>query len=485
MLKIDIPQLAPEDTFTKLFMYKKIIIISTILLISKFCIAQQNIGLNTSNISIQHMPVNPAWVTQAKSGTEFNLVSANAMAGTNAYKFTRGYLFGGFANTAVETVDYDKNIRKGKKHLWGNFELLGPSFSYTYKKEHHLGVFTRMRQITRAGNVNNTSFILIGNESPEKYYNEDFGFKKAGFTTHTFAEVGFTYGRELYNNEYHIFNGGISLKYLMGFAAASIYANNITYNQKGEDTVGLIEGDLSMQYTYNSDPFLDDNFGNDISSWFTRGGKWGIGLDIGVQYEYHPDGNPNKETPYLFSIAASITDIGGINYVADTGSGDYQIKTANFLQTDLQLQKGEGINNYLLRLVTDSLAQNPDYKEKFSVGLPTAFRLNTDWNIMSNFNISVNLLLNLRGNNKNQGVYKPAYVNYINFTPRYGSKSFNISMPFTYIGYQTMAIGVAFNAGPFYIGSSSLVSSFITSRVSYADVYMGLVYKFKKKQNRY
>lgn len=442
--------------------------------------AQQFIGLNTKYAGISQMPANPAHVTSSKNGMEIQLFSLNALAGTNAFAFERGYILKGFNGKAKEGIDYNRDVQVKEKHLWANVELNGPAVSFKYKDVHYFGVYTRVRQLFRGGGINNEEFALIGQPVPEEYYGREVSFNKTGFTTHTFSEIGVTYGRNLVDNNYHILNGGISLKYLMGFVAGSVYSHDLSYTQKNEDSVGSITGDVSVQYTYNAGAYIKGNPQNFLSSWFQRAGRWGLGIDIGGRYEYHPDGNPNKETPYLFSISAAITDIGTIGYVPDTGSGVYNLAITDIDSNVLLKRDYEDPGLYLLRLQADTSVNitNTDLTEKFSVGLPTALRLSGDFNLYNNLNFAVNILLNLKGNSNK--IYKPAYVSYINFTPTYGSGQVRLSLPFTVIGYQSFTIGTIFNFGPFYIGSSSVISTFMSSDIRNADIYAGLVLKFKK-----
>lgn len=445
--------------------------------------AQQFIGLNTTDYSaIQHMATNPAWVNNSENGVEAMLFSVNALAGTNAYTLDKRFIFSGFKGKAIEDEDYYRDPQTHNKYLWGNIEINGPAISFKHKDNHHFGIFTRGRQIYRAGNVSSTNFRMLGTETPELFVDQPVIFKKAGFTTHTFTELGLTYGRILHNDYYSILKGGFSLKYLMGFVAGSVYSDELTYIP-GEDSITGIKGDLNVNYTHNIDPYTKGNAQNYLSEWLNRAGRWGLGLDLGMQYEYHPNGNPNEPTPYLFSIAASITDIGGIGYVADTGSGTYNINVAHIDTNRIIKPEYEGVGEYFVRLDKDSLLGNGEMSEKFRVGLPTAFRLNADINAGDNLNFAVNLLLNMRGNSKT--IYRPAYVSYINFTPTYGSKNFKVSIPFTVIGYQSFTVGTTIRVGPFYVGSTSIASSFISNNISNIDAYIGLVWKFHVNEFHY
>lgn len=444
-------------------------------------LSQQFVGLNTTAYSaIHHMPTNPAWVNSAADGMEIMPFSVNGMAGTNAYYFYKKFIFNGFAGQAVEGQDYLRDPQPYQKHMWANLEINGPAVSFTYKKEHHIGAFTRVRQLHRAGNITSGEFRLLGQSTPETYFDNAVPFTEAGYSTHTFAEVGITYGRILRNDYYNIWKGGVSVKYLMGFVAGSVYTNELTYTQR-RDSVA-IKGDINLLYTHNVGPFIDNNAQNDLTSWFQRAGRSGLGLDIGVQYEYHPDGNPNIASPYLFSIAASITDLGGIGYIADTGSGSYDLD----IYTDtarLVKHPYEGMNEYMMKLERDTLVSGSDQVAKFRMGLPTAFRLNADYNAGNKINFALNMLLNLRGNGGDR--YRPAYVNYINVTPSYGGKNIQVGLPFTVIGYQTFAIGAILRFGPFYVGSTSALTTIMSRKIKYMDGYAGLVWKFRKEQRRY
>ncbi|MCB0696973.1 MAG: hypothetical protein KDC07_06395, partial [Chitinophagaceae bacterium] len=233
--------------------------------------------------------------------------------------------------------------------MWANIEINGPAVSFKYKDIHHFGVFTRARQIYRAGNISDVNFDVLGNSSKKIPNGDPITFTNAGFTTHTFAEIGFSYGRIMVNDYYHVLRGGVSVKYLMGFVAGSIYAPDLQYTAN-YDSVRSVKGDVNVNYTYNIGPYIDPNAQNDLTSWFERAGRWGLGLDIGGQYEYHPNGTPNEPTPYMFSVAASLTDIGGIGYVADKGSGSYGLAMSN-VDTGILIKRDyEAMSEYMQKL---------------------------------------------------------------------------------------------------------------------------------------
>lgn len=462
-------------------MLRKYFYITIFTLVGHTSVAQQFIGNTVSDFSaIQMMPYNPAWVNNSYNGAEIHFMGINIFAGTNAYYLDKGWVLGGADGAGIEGEHYYRDRKKNIKHIWANADVLGPMVAFTYKKEHQFGIYTRYRQIVRGGNISSSEIKLIGDAMDSFLYDQPITFNNAGFTNYSFGEIGFTYGKILRHDDYHFLKAGVTVKYLAGFAAASIYTKGITYNRHNGDTIGNISGDLTTVYTYNLNPLIDDNAGNDMGAWSNRAGRNGLGLDIGVQYEYHPDGNPNEETPYLFSIAASITDLGSVKYIADTGSANYEVNAKQRPKTDFERQKNEEIGWYLIRQVDDTALYVNESFQKFRVGLPTAFRVNFDWNILPKLNIASNILLNMRGSNGT--VYKPGYINYFNITPSYGISTLRVGLPLTFTSYRSVGLGLNFRLGPLYVGSSSLFSSLILTKewIKNVDGYIGLSIKIKK-----
>jgi hypothetical protein len=236
-------------------------------------------------------------------------------------------------------------------------------------------------------------------------------------------------------------------------------------------------------FTYNLNPVSGPNAKIDPAGLTQRAGKGSLGLDIGVQYEYHENANPNEESRHTYSIAASITDIGAITYFADTGSGSYTLRATKEVIDGFDVQEGETMAAYVARLIDDSLLIKTDDSKKFRVGLPTAFRINADYNVTRNMNLAVNILLNLRGNTRD--IYRAAYTNYFNFTPTFGQRRFKVSIPFTFVGYQTVVLGAVIQTGPFYIGTNSLFSTLLSKNLKNADAFMGLMFKLHKERRNY
>lgn len=443
--------------------------------------AQQFVGLQSSQMPLVYQAsTNPAFVNDAQNeGIQIHLFSGSGLFGTNAYRYDKES--GAGISGLKEGPDYTKDGRRKNKHLWANAEILGPAVTFSIQKKHNFGVYTRMRQIVRGGNVPYDAFRAIG-DFDTAIRGKTLDFTGSGFTVHSFGEIGFSYGRVLIDDLYRKLSVGITVKYLAGMAAGSIYTDKMQAVINGPDSIQRLQGDLSVMYTNNINNYVDNDPGNDLSSWFDRAGKGSLGLDIGISYEYRPDGDPNKEErPYLYRVSASITDIGGIGYKADTGSSQYQVDISKKADWQYKRLEFESYTNYLLRLSNLGILRRGSETESFRVGLPTAFRLNGDYRFTPAFYMSCNILLNLKGSSSD--IYKPGYVSYFNVTPRYERKSFMVAMPFTYIGYQTMTLGAIFRAGPLYLGSSSIISSLLGKELKNADGYAGVAFRLKRKNS--
>ncbi|PZF71356.1 hypothetical protein [Taibaiella soli] len=452
-----------------------------LLFLSRHTDAQQFIGVSANDYTgIQQMPYNPAYVTAAETGTEVNVFSVSALVGSDAYRFEKKWIYGHFDGTrsgkAIEGADYFKENDNGKKNAWGNIDVLGPAVSFKIAPNIYGGVYTRMRELSSAGNLDNNVFQFLGDPVNVKY-NVPFTAGNAGFLLHTWGEAGFAFGAMLYNDDYHKLQAGVTVKYIAGFNSGSLYTKSTDIVKNTADSFKKLSGDMTVLYTSDINNYMDNDIGNDLSSWFSRNGHGSLALDIGMRYTCYSDYNPNKALPYLYSCAVSFNDIGSILYRADSGSGTYHVDL-NKLQTyHMQREEFEPIPEYLKRMVKDSVLEKSSNASSFRVGLPTTFRLNFDINTGGYFYIQSDLTLNLRGS-KND-VYKPAYLSQFTITPRFEMKHLMIGMPITYLSLNTMNIGTVLRVGPMFIGSATLISNALRRDLKNLDGYAGLTVKLR------
>lgn len=454
----------------------KRIISGCLLLIAYHSEAQQFIGLTTNNYpAIMQLPLNPALVNNALTGAEVNIISANVLAGNNAYQVSGGWLMkGDFETEAREGYEYSKMSNGQRKRAWANVDIMGPAASFSVNKQYQVGIYTRARAIVNAGNMKAEQFNVYTNENDPQYYNHTFNFKKVGASAHAFGEVGVTLGKMLRDDEYYKLSGGITIKYLIGYAAVNAFAGDLTYQRLGDSAI-YATGDLTALYTYNTVPGQNGDL-------VQRAGRGGLGLDIGIQYSYHPYVELDKKDIYLYKIGISITDIGSVGYVGDRGSAAYNVNAGktDFDQLEFVDADQQEFGYFLNRQAQAGRIKVQEDGEKFRVGLPTALRANLDYNAGGGLFISVNTLLNMKGSNGS--VFRPGYVGYLNITPRIDLKFFKFGIPITMMRYRSLNMGAVMYLGPLFVGSNTLLSAVAGQNISNIDVYSGLAFKITKRE---
>ncbi len=454
-------------------MIKRISIAIAGLLCVQTAPAQQFIGMSTHNYTAAHqLPLNPAWVNNARTAPEVNLFAGNLLVGNNAYFVNASVLSTLSGGEAKEDKDFGRLKGDANRKVWGNADIIGPAASFTYKGKYQVGFYTRFRAIANGGNVTKPNFDIISDNKNPQFFNHNLTYDKVGAVAHAFGEIGISAGKMIRDDDYAKAGVGVNLKYLMGYAAINAYTESVSY-QRLSDSLIYATGDVTLLYTYNTSPGTAD--------YTSRAGRGGIGLDVGFFYEYYGNMDPNVTVPYKFSIAASITDIGSVAYNGDEGSGTYNVNGFKTPISTVELQRDNDANEfyrYVNRLRDIGYITQTESGEKFRIGLPTAFRLNTDWNLGSKIYVSVNTLLNLRGYNGQ--IYNPGYASYLNITPRIDLKYLKVGLPLTLVKYKTMNIGAILYMGPLFVGSSSILTAASGQNVQNFDIYAGVGWKFYK-----
>src|SRR5690606_22195566 len=142
------------------------------------------------------------------------------------------------------------------------------------------------------------------------------------------AEIGVSYARVLINDKENFLKGGISLKYLKGGGSAFVVGRNISLNYDADGTLHS-EGGTTGSVTSTGLLALGrfENFDRENYEYEVPKGANGLGLDLGIVYEWRPNYGQYKarkvwphrlmykdENKYKLKLGLSITDIGYINY---------------------------------------------------------------------------------------------------------------------------------------------------------------------------
>ncbi len=448
---------------------KKFLIVAMLFIASVSGHAQSYIGFLTDNYSgVNGVIVNPANIADSRFKTDINIVGASSFLAND-------YVGVGFSELTSSNFEYDNDAvlyPSDKNNFSGNVDVLGPSFMFNVGRKSSIAIFTRARAFVTGNEFNGESIDSFSDKIDE---NEDFFVDEGNFygSAHGWAEIGLTYAMGLMNKEKHFLKGGLSLKYLKGFGNIYGLGDNVTvdYDADGatlpdSSTVGTLTSTGDLFYGRAAD-YDSDTYEYELPD------SNGFGVDIGFVYEWRPDyadyvvTGADGETKivkdknkYKLKLGLSLTDIGAVNY--KNGLIDsYNINNTITQEDYDNIEDSGDLEN--LYTFTESV-------EDIKGNLPTALHFNADWNIHNHFYLNLNTDFSLRSSGRN--IIRTANV--FSLTPRYETKWFSFYLPVSSYQYSGLQIGAGMRAGPFYLGSGSLISTFTRSQIRGADVYAGV-----------
>jgi len=423
--------------------------------------AQSYTGYHSSAYSgVYGIVTNPADILNHRTRADINLAGVSVGVGNNTVAFK-------YANRNNDQAGFsfkDPITRKGKLNF--NTDVFGPSFMVKLSDKHALALTTRARVMA---NVHGISPVILNMALPDtinaSLINHNLSLSDMSVNAHAWKEVALTYSRQFANAVYGVWKLGVSAKYLGGISAVSMHSRNLSYVLdtffdpgvgRRQGIVMNTQGNIALGYTSNIDSITQQ----DITSFKNRG----LGLDIGVSYEFRDEmqvyetSYSDKTANYIWKIGASITDIGFIRYpkeqtkwVAAKFSGN------NYLLDDLAPPTDStGIDqqyNYYSKLFKVNTQSTP-----ITMHLPATLHLTYDRYINKWLGVQgqVNVPLVFSTLSYYEGNYNPVAVF---VTPHAETPWGGVYMPVSYNTISGMQVGAALRLGPLVIGSASIFRS--------------------------
>ena len=436
--------------------------------------AQSYIGFLTDNYSgVNSVISNPANIADSRFKVDINLAGASILAGNDYYGLDLTEAF-------KDDFDFDDETTRSPSDdnvLFGNVDILGPSFSINLTDKSAIAVFTRARAFVNVNNLNGGNIQTLEDGFDES---QDFSISEdeAYFTSNIWSEIGVSYARVLLDKEKHFLKGGVSLKYIAGLGSAYASTDDLNFDFDADglviqnNTFGSIESNGNLTYG-TSDNFQDEIDLDDVEIVTS-----GFGVDLGFVYEWRPnieehtytDADGNKSyfkdvNKYKLKLGISVTDIGSLDYDANDGiEENFDINNVNVSQENFEdIEDFDDFETTLGLVSTIS--------EIESTSLPTALHVNADWNINQKFYLNLNTDLSLVDQEK---LNQNSIVNIVTLTPRYERKWFTFQTPLSIQQYTGFQAGAGFRAGPIYVGSGSIITALLDDEAEAADVYLGL-----------
>ncbi len=432
---------------------------------------------------VQSVFFNPAQAADSRYKLDFNLFGLNAGFGNNKASFTLQNVFSSFNST-----DATNSLFSGDGRINGqlNVDVLGPSFLISLPKKAGIVLTTRLRaQVSVSDLDGNLAKSVIEDLNSELTlpYTISSG-NNMRINLNGWAEYGLSYARVLKESGRHFLKGGITVKYLAGAGNSYVqldqFSGTIIENANPSNPTLLLapgsRGVIGLGISGAMGEITPSGLFNSTSS--------GLGMDLGVTYEYRTSNN--QKHPYKFKVSASILDIGSIKYQRDLArSGTFAMLVNTIPGYDLKNLQGVSFDNY-----KQVLSSNPNFTPSVNnsnptlkVSLPTTLQLYTDFHLINNFYLSAGTQLSLVNKSNPEN---PFYYSGFTVTPRYEGKALGLYIPVNYNSLTQLNMGATLRVGPIYVGSGSILSALV-GQSKQADIHLGLrvgILKKKKKESK-
>jgi hypothetical protein len=420
-------------------------------------------GINISRrTGILNAGVNPAELVNMGSKFEVNVFGTSVNVANNVIGFKD--ITGG--------EDLENLLFKSDKavNMKVDAEIYGPSFAMKINKW-AFGITTKAnaklslvdvdsKLADAIVNGNTNGLINLGSTTIGDNYNQRLN-------STTWGEVGISAARNVYENENHRFNAGITFKLLFPGS----------YSNLGVDQfAGTIDYNLGNPLLRNTNANVNIAYSGKLAESFTKfddysqsifGKLNGFAVDFGFNYQW----KDKENSGYKINSGLAIRNIGGMTFKdGNNSSTNYNLKIQG---TDyLELSKFSGSNNLadVEKVLLDSGFLNvTPQKTDFRVKLPTVLTLYTDVKVVPMFYVSLYTQQKLGNNDKNDQV---TTQNVFSLTPRFSMKNFEAYSSWSSNEISGVTGGLGFRVYGFYLGSSSIITA-LTSNSKQADFYLG------------
>ena len=306
---------------------------------------------------------------------------------------------------------------------------------------------------------------------------KEFNQGKLTFSQMKWVEHNITYARTLIDDRENFWKAGITFKIMNGLDARFLHTEggDVTFN-------------ANNQLTYDNMEFKYGHSDNDNQLFSSN---LGVGLDMGVVYEFRPKykkffypmdrkrKNPSKHmNKYKYKVGASITNIGSLRYTKDTNTYNFindQNNTINY--QDL-------FNSNLSRFVLndDILPTTTNNQEaedtNFRMRLPTALNLQFDYQILPN------VYLNYSGSFPIWEKSDPSRIHDLMINTigaRYETAEFSAGVPVSLQRNGKVNIGAYARIKNIFFGANNITGLFGQRRLYNGNVYAGITFGIKHK----
>ncbi|GAB3165927.1 DUF5723 family protein [Telluribacter humicola] len=445
---------------------------------------------------------NPAFVADSRHSVFLNLVGAQVYMAGNHAKYNAPFSIASLlTNTVPDQYRNERGaIRFPRSYIGetsnGNLKRLNvgaevrlPSLLVTLPGGRYgMAVTSRTRMLLNTTQVTEpVARLARGGTRESELMNQEFDNQKGNLHFNGLAEVAFSFGGVVLDDETDFFKAGVTVKRLVGLYNAHAEIQDASfevvpdpaYNNRKE-IIRL--PNITTRYGYTSEGAFQ-NF-RPTPGWLLGGNPAGSGwgLDLGVVYEYRPDVNKYSYTEkgirkrdgtknkYLYRLAVSLTDIGRVNFNNPTYVKQQEVTAEDKEFRYDNFQKLQGSDGFFAA-VSSSLGAPAPQPASFKSVLPTAFQASLDYNIKPNVYVNTLWVQNLRS----PSAFGMKAESVLAFTPRYEHRWYELSVPVSLMNrYSSLGIGLAGRVGPLWFGTDHLTSLLNIGKPKVFNFYFGV-----------
>ncbi len=447
-------------------------------------LAQEMYGVGLGNYSgVMSTLYNPAMLTNTKTFLDVNIATADVFFRNNMYyipksdysifKAIRLQAPPKYGSDSINALLYNNY---NTKFVNLSLRTIGPSASFQYGN-HGFALTTGARFFISGNNIPwefpVISYIGIKDDS---IHNINFIDYNLDLSSTAWMEVGLSYAYNVYKYYDKQLTVGVTIRKIWGYAGLSLAANNFNYIIVNDSTINIKNMNSTLGFALpvnynkneiNNNPFFKGN---------------GYSLDVGVVYvkkkrgyrrwdKYSLCSQPYED--YDYRIGVSILDLGNIKFKNNAqyhAYNDVNIYWENYdtLNYSSVNQVINSLSNVFYGNPTTSLQAN-----SFSIGLPTAVSVQMDFHILKNFYTAGFWIHPISFNS--HSIRRAAQIAVV---PRYETRRFEISLPFSMYDYKYYRVGLAARFGFFTIGTERLGTWLGMADLNGLDIYASIKFNF-------
>jgi outer membrane protein OmpA-like peptidoglycan-associated protein len=452
--------------------------------------AQTLNGLTTGNYAgISGLNFNPASIVDSRFKFDLNIAAAqfyyhNNYLDADPFIFARQLLRREPYNSSFAAVKADllkpiEPTQTDRVRARQSTEFQLPlSFMLTTGKRSAIAINLRNRYEFTTDNLNPETAGMFYNELKDERLH-GIPMNNDGFNNQfmNWQEVGFTYGRVLYNRNKHFFKGAVTAKWLGGNAASYIEADELEVTFQDPQTLSLTSPRIQYARTIRADIDLFSR-----RELFNNLEAQSLGWDVGVVYEFRGRiGNfrytdedyqsrlRRDKNKYTVRLGFALNDIGRLEYKSLPLARLHSANISNWNFGDVNA------NNF--REWDTAYSQQISYTagsdSNFSVSLPTAYIANVDLHLFGGFYVNAAMQRRLDWLQIGKPSTTTLYTGeWIAITPRFEGRFFGLYVPFM-MRNNTTQIGATVRLGPLFVGSNNLMALIQNPMVPTADIHAG------------